>query len=131
MPEVLDPTGFPQRPVARVGPELLAARRAFPKAQELLSGGPTGQPVPVEVGWYDTGVQAEVGSFGCVATDSGLDDLIGQIVRVRYDNRQVFVYVLALVTLPEGVQLGLARRAFIGLARLSVETVAGDVVVVA
>lgn len=92
-------------------PEVLAARRAFPKSQELL-GGPSLSvwPTPVQVGWHDTEVEEEAGATAVVGVSAELDDLIGEVVRVSHKGREVFVYVLGARPVP--VSLSLSRRAF-------------------
>lgn len=105
---------------------LLAGRRAFPVAQQLLSGSPKAAPQLMKVGWHGSSLDPETGAFARVQRDAGFDDLIGQIVRVYAGNRYVFAYVLGDAVLLS--DLSLARRAFAGLARLSLDTLSAEVV---
>lgn len=101
--------------------EVLDARRAFATAQQLLAG------VAVErveglvaVGWYDTAVNPETGSFALVRREGPLTDLIGEIVHVSAGDRSVFAYVLGSAGVP--TDLALARRAFFALGLLALES---------
>jgi hypothetical protein len=101
-------------------PEVLNARRAFPKAQALLAGEAlSALPTELEVGWHDTSTHPEIGAFAAIGIDSGLDDWIGEIVLVTANARSCFVYVIGSADVP--TPLSLARRAFCSLAVLSVE----------
>jgi hypothetical protein len=128
MPEIVDITvqGGPSAPVPQVLPssaqevEILAARRAFAVAQALLSGGPIQAPANLSVGWHDSSVNSESGSFAVVQTNAGLDDLIGEVVQVDYNGRVVFAYVLEDADVP--VQVSVTRRVFLALNRLTIES---------
>lgn len=124
MPDILDSgLSFLAPGSSATSPELeiLAARRAFSVAQAMLSGAPIGAVRSIDLGWYDTSVNRETGSFGLIDTDSGLDDLIGEIVSVTLNNRVVFVYVLQAASLP--TPFGITRRSFAAICRLSAESV--------
>lgn len=108
--------------------EIVTGRRSFIAAQALFSGGPVGKSQKLSVGWHDTSVNPETGSFAVVQATAGLDDLVGEIIRVTNNRREVFVYVLDTADVP--VQVSLARRAFVALYRLTVEALPADVVVV-
>jgi hypothetical protein len=98
--------------------EVLAGRRAFPMTQQLLAGAIRSRmPAPIETDWHDTGLHPETGAFALVREDGGLDDLIGEIVKVTYGRRSVFVYVLASAQTVSS--LSLARRAYFALLPLS------------
>lgn len=113
----------------QVEPEVLHARRAFADAQGLLAGEPTAAlPTRVQVGWYDTSVHPETGSFAVVAADSGLDDWIGEVLFVQANGRACFVYVMGGAEVP--TPLALARRAFCALGALSTEELSSLVQVV-
>lgn len=99
--------------------EISVGRRAFPMAQDLFAGAPVGPPASVPCGWYGSSVNSESGSFALVRVGAGLDDLIGEIVSVTYAQRQVFVYVLQGAQLPDTFDLGLARRPFAAISRLT------------
>ena len=122
---------FPRPPLAfTVEPEITAGRRCFAVAQDLFSGSPVDVEVVLQVGWYDTSVHDELGSFACVPDDGTMDALIGEIVRVSYATREVFAYVLQAVALPDGTQFALTRRTFMAIATPSAEVVAAKVVAV-
>lgn len=112
-------------------PEIAVGRRAFPVTQELFFGAPSGVSQQLAVGWYDAALHSETGAFAVVPADDTQDDLIGEIVSVTFASRTVFAYVITAATLPAGMQFALARRAFAGMARLSLEAVLADVVPVA
>lgn len=101
--------------------EILDARRAFATAQQLLAGGLDRRlPDTIAVGWYDTTVSPETGSFALVRRGGPYEDLIGDILRVSANDRSAFVYVLDAAGLP--TDIAIARRAFLALARLATET---------
>lgn len=108
--------------------EIMAARRSFTEAQRMLGGSPIAPAQTLTVGWHDSSVDPESGSFALVDVTAGLDDLIGEIVRVSYGQRVVFAYVLKAASLT--VAFSLTRRTYAGLARLSIETIVGKVEVV-
>jgi hypothetical protein len=116
---------------AAVLPEVTVGRRAFPMAQQLFMGQPTSTPAQMVVGWYDSSVHPESGSFALVQTGAGLDDLIGEIIGVTFNRRTVYAYVLQAATLPDAQMLALARRAYAGLYRLSLEQITAAVAPVA
>jgi hypothetical protein len=105
----------------QVQQEILDARRAFLDAQTLLAGEPLTQlPSELAVGWHDTQVNPETGSFAVVGLESGLEDWVGEILLVTANARACFVYVVASADVPE--PLSLARRAFASLGVLSLES---------
>lgn len=108
--------------------EILAGRRAFGTAQALFAGGPVGRSQRLSVGWHGTSVNTETGSFAVVRDGAGLDDLVGEIVRVTSNRREVFVYVLDTADVP--VAVSLTRRVFLALNRLTIEALPADVVAV-
>lgn len=112
-------------------PEVTVGRRAFPVAQALFMGQPTSSPQELVVGWYDSSVHPESGSFALVAAGAGFDDLIGEIIGVTFNKRTVYAYVIETATLPDPQVIGLARRAFAGLYRLSLEQLTAAVAPVA
>lgn len=115
-------TGFEQ--------EVLNAQRAFSEAQALLAGEPSTDVLPAElhVGWHDTGVHPETGAFAVVGLDAGLDDWVGEVLRVTANGRACFVYVMSVADVP--TPLSLARRAFASLSVLSAESILGLVEVI-
>lgn len=100
--------------------EVALARRAFPKAQELLAGVPEGQPRYIDVGWYDSEAHPETGAFALAREGGPHTDLVGQILRVENEGRVVFVYVVGGGDVPH--DLSLYRRAFFGLGLLTHES---------
>lgn len=105
--------------------ELNVGRRAFPLTQEKFYGLPVSAPQSLECGWHDTSVNPESGAFALVQQNAGLDDLIGEIVRVAYGSKMVYVYVLQAAAIP--TQFSLYRRAWLGLGRLSLESLECEV----
>jgi hypothetical protein len=109
--------------------EVLAGRRAFATAQQLLSGVPVGRLAQrVDVGWYDTSTHPETGAFALVREAWGMGDLLGEVLRVSVGRREVFVYVVGARGIP--TDIALARRAFLSLGRLSNESLRATVEVV-
>lgn len=105
-------------------PELLVIRRAFPEAQRLLAGTPFSRVgTTTDVGWHSTETHPELGSsHALVRSDAGLDDLIGEVLRITRGSREpIFVWVIGARDLPTDVSV--ARRAFMELGLLSVESV--------
>lgn len=122
MPEIIDPLGSaPGRPIIPTVLPFYAARRAFATAQALLAGSPVEPASLVDVGWHDSSVNAESGSFAVVGIGAGLDRLLGRIVQVSYRRRSVLVYVIATADVP--VAFSLARRPFVALSVLSAESI--------
>ena len=119
---------------AQVIPELMIARRAFPKAQELFAG-PVLREVDsaAQVGWHDTEV-TEAGALAVVPESGALSDLVGEVVVVKRDTptaiRGIYVYVVGTVAqLPDDISL--SRRAFFDLGLLSKEFLTCSVGVIA
>lgn len=108
-------------------PEIQAGRRAFAVAQALLAGGPIGGSgsQQLTVGWHDSSVNAENGSFAVVAQNAGLDDLVGEIVSIDYFGRVIFAYVLTTADVP--VQVSVTRRLFLALNRLTLTSLTAAV----
>lgn len=101
---------------------VLVGRRCFADAQAQLGVRPPNQTVDalVTTGWYDSAVNAEVGSFAVVDPAGVLADRVGQVLRVSTGSFSAFVYVIGLAG--TGAPLALARRAFMALGPLSVGT---------
>lgn len=107
-----------------VEPEILAGRRVFAVTQQLFAGAPLRRlPERVSVGWHGTDVDAETGAFAVVRQSWGLDDLIGEVLRLTTDTGRVcFVYVLGARDVPTDISI--TRRAFFPtLALLAEESV--------
>lgn len=110
-------------------PEILAGRRAFAKAQELLAGATRVRIEGlVRTGWHDTAISPERPAFAVVRRDGPMLELIGEIIRVTLDDRSCFVYVLGSALVP--VDLSLTRRAFMAIGLLAAESVDTTVEVV-
>lgn len=108
--------------------EVLWARRAWGKSQALLDGSALRNYGPVAVGWHEATTHHEVGAFAVVRTGGPWDELIGEILRLTYANRSVFVYCFGGANVP--TDLSLSRPAFLRLALLSNESVNAIVEVV-
>lgn len=108
-------------------PEVLWGRRAFAQAQALLGG--VSEPRFsdfIEIGWYDTDVHPESGSFAVVRQGGPYTDLVGEVLAIKRGTRPtVFAYCVGARAVPN--DLALQRRAFLAVAGLATETV--DVVV--
>lgn len=102
-----------------IEPEIQAGRRVFAVAQQLLAGGPvSGTPAQsLAVGWHDSSVNPEDGSFAVVGQNQGLDDLVGEIISVTYFGTTIYAYVLDIADVP--VQISVTRRLFCALNRLT------------
>lgn len=109
-------------------PEILIGRRAFPMTQQLFAGVGRRLPEQVDIGWYGTETHPEAGAFALVRDGWGLDELIGEILRVTVGTRAVFVYVVGARGVP--TDIALSRRAFLALGRLSHESLTMTVEVV-
>lgn len=93
-------------------------QRAFGEAQRLLSGVPQRQIGGfVETGWHASSKHPLVGCFALVAQGSELVELIGDVLRVSYEDRSVFVYCVASRDL--SVELSLSRRPFMAIGLLA------------
>lgn len=103
---------------------LLDSRRAFAMAQQLLAGQiDDAGAVTLDVGWHETTVDPELGAVAVVQDGAGLDDWIGETLRVTsqvHTDRSIFVYVLGSRGVPTG--LSLSRRAFLALGLLSLSS---------
>lgn len=103
-------------------PEVMIGQRAFPTAQALFNTPPLpGTSRYVQTGWHDTATYPLEGAFALIDPESGLDDLIGEVLAVHFAGRTVFVYCYTLVGLP--YPLSLYRRAFLGLDLLTTKTI--------
>ena len=79
----------------------------------------------MDAGWHDTQTHPETGAFALVRTGAGLDDLVGEILRVTSaapSARSVYVYCLGSAGVP--TDLSLTRRGFAALGLLSLESLA-------
>lgn len=103
-----------------IEPEILQGRRAYATAQSLFTG-PTILRLPLvkTCGWYGTSVEREDGSFAVVRV--GLEDMIGDIVKVEFRGRSVFAYVIGARDVP--VDIALSRGLFQHLGPLWAESI--------
>lgn len=115
--------------MAIVEQDLLDSRRAWPEAQRIFKG-PALRRLPsrAEVGWHGNEVDIEQGACAVVRAGAGLDDLIGEVLRVSIGSREAFVWVRGSRGVPHDVSL--TRRAFLALGLLSHESIACVVEVV-
>lgn len=93
-----------------IEPDIVKAQRPFPQAQELLAGTPVSRvPNYVDVGWYDSSVDARRGAF-CFAATGEHEDLVGDILRIAVAGRAIYVVCLGQRDIP--TPLAVTRRAF-------------------
>lgn len=100
-------------------PEICDGQRSWPKTQELFIGAPinTLATPPLECGWYSTAQSPYRGAFAMVQEGAGLDDYVGEFLRITNKHRSISVYCVgtsALIDTP----IAITRRAFLALARL-------------
>lgn len=107
-------------------PEILDGSRAWPEAQAIFST----QGVPdlrarisrmVEASWYDTSVSEYEGAFCLIQSGSDLEYLVGDLLRVVYRQREVYVYCVGGAELT--TDFALARRAYFALRDLAVDPI--------
>lgn len=106
---------------------LMTSRRAFPEAQAALAGA-TERVLAVDavLGWVAPDVHPESGSVAFVDPNGRFAELVGDLVAIRRvlstgADRVVYAVVVSGLTLPEGEEIALARRAFFGLGHLANE----------
>lgn len=105
--------------VPALEPEVLWARRAFPKAQQLLAGVAHRQVgVRIPACWHEGRAHPERGSFAVVQRGHAYEELLGEILIVTY-RRQPPIYVYCVNTADVPQPISLYRRAYIELSRLS------------
>lgn len=102
-----------------IEPEICDGQRAWAKTQELFAGSPvnTLASPAIECGWYSTAQSPYRGAFMMVQEGAGLDDYVGEFLRLTYKQRSISVYCVgtsALIDTP----IAVTRRAFLALARL-------------
>lgn len=109
-------------------PPIIAGRQCFADAQALFNGGTT--PLgSFTVSWYGTSVSDERGSFALVNPEGGLAQAVGEFLRVVYKGRMVTVYVIGSYTKLTS-DIGLARRPYLAIARLSLDPIFAPVEVI-
>lgn len=100
--------------------EIAWAARAFPRAQQLLEGAKLRDVPDLTVaGWHGTSVDPYEGAFAVVT--QARSSLVGDVLRVTAGNRSCLVYVVGVRNVPS--PLSLARRAFLSLGILSLDTI--------
>lgn len=104
--------------------EVIIARGGFADTQEDIRGSSTviGQ---FTVGWYGTSVNEERGAFAVVNRDGPLLNYVGDFLSVRRGQRTVYVYVFGSASII--ADIGLARRAYLGLSLLAHEPISAEV----
>lgn len=111
-------------PIYDVDEEVHVGRRAFGEAQRQFAGPALSRlPGLVTVGWYDTDVEPESGSFCVVRTGGPYDneELVGEVLAFTYGQRPV-VYAYCLGSREVAEDVALYRRAFLAVRNLAMET---------
>jgi hypothetical protein len=108
-------------------PEILIGRMSFPDAQATMDGvGEQFDPYFHTLGWRETTIGAQLGSFCVVNEESPLADLVGDYLRFRYGrDRSVMAYCVASGTIP--YEIAVTRRVFAAVESISVPSI--DVIV--
>lgn len=103
-----------------IEPEIQDGSRALSKTQELFTGNPKSLRVvqPIVCSWYGTEVDPHRGAFCMVKEGEGLGELVGEFLRIRYQNRSVTCYCLG-ESAEIGTEIATTRRAFQELDILS------------
>lgn len=99
--------------------------RAFPKTQEIFTGEPATSffANPQRATWYGTAVNPYYGAFCVVQEGEGLGDLVGEFLRITYkQDREISLYCVAETPDIE-VPIGLQRRAWNQIERLSLDEI--------
>lgn len=126
---ILSPARIPSVAELAATPEIRYAMRPFPASQELLSGPPLhASSRYIRTGWHDTLIFPLEGAFALIDPESGLDDLLGQVLAVHHRSRTVYVYCYTYASLP--VPFSLYRRAFLGLDLLTTEEILARIEVI-
>jgi hypothetical protein len=96
--------------------EILDGQRAWLSTQAIFDGGTLREATEVEtVGWYGTRTHTLEGAFAVVRV--GLEDLIGETLRVTHRRRAAVVYVVAARDIPQDVAV--TRRSWMAFETLS------------
>jgi hypothetical protein len=100
-------------------PEILTATRSWDHSQAEFLGIPDpNRPAYGKLcAWYDTSVSEFEGACAMIQSGSALEDLVGDIVRVTYRDKEIFVYVIGGTELP--TEIALTRMAWGRLENLS------------
>jgi hypothetical protein len=110
-------------------PEVLWARRAFPKAQEWLAGEPLRSIGLVDIGWHYTDAHPETGAFAVVRRGGPFDiagetPLLGEVV-ILGGHDPVYVYCVNSAAVV--ADLSVTRRVFLALGLLARDRVRVEV----
>lgn len=102
-------------------PEILLGTRAHNESQRFFRGAP--DPLRKRrravCDWYDTSVSAFEGDFCMITADSKFEDLVGELVVVKWHNKKQFLYCVGGFDFDEGVDIALARKPFMYFTYLS------------
>jgi hypothetical protein len=104
-------------------PEILDGMRSYEAAQTAYAGvpDPTRTRFSTIAGWYDTSIDDNEGYFCMVQQGSRLEELIGDIVHIRYRRRSLNVYCIGGTALP--TEIALFRAAYFRLQMLNTEEI--------
>lgn len=118
--QALDPDTLDTESALEYESELVIGRRSFVAAQKYLSTfvSVVSTISNVSLSWHDTAVDLNEGSFAVVQSGSDLEDLVGEIVRVKVGRRTVFAYVVAESSMIQ-VDMTLAQRPFMAVGLLA------------
>lgn len=115
----IDPALVTSDTVLQYETELVIGRRSFASAQAAFSlfQGVQSIHTLVSLSWHGTNTDVNEGSFAVVQTGSALEELVGEIVRVKVDARSVYAYVVTAADI--SVDMTLARRPFMAVGLLA------------
>jgi hypothetical protein len=94
-------------------PEILDATRSWSATQSAFRGTPHPgrRRYDVDCGWYDTTVNEYEGALCMVNEGDEMEELIGDFVRVLYQDHEIWLYCLGAATLD--TRFALCRYAFL------------------
>jgi hypothetical protein len=110
--------------VIALNTETLIGLRAFPESQRLWADTPAVQLGGRTVSWYGSDLRPEAPAFCVVnrtADDSDVPPLVGELLAITRGRATIYVYCIASATIP--TDIAVTRRAFIGLGRLTEDSV--------
>lgn len=100
----------------------------FEDAQAALSVGAPIDPLRGMVGWYGAFTDPKTGSYAIVQTDGIYSGLVGERVKITYDERSVFAVIHEEKSILEDIAL--SRRAFLKIAQTNDAALDGVVEIV-
>lgn len=106
-------------------PEIQDGLRGFGQTQILFAGSPITSffTNPLKCGWYGTEVSPYRGAFCMVQEGAGLEDLVGEFLRISYKGtRKINLYCLG-ETPKISTPISLTRRAWNEIERLSLDEI--------